>query len=168
MNSNLISRKNIRLKDYDYTKAGYYFVTICTKDRKKILANIVGGGFHAAPLIDLYPIGKEIIKSIEFIEKQNKNIYVDKYTIMPNHMHMIVVIDNAEPGGHGNPPLHKIVGTMKSFVNRRYNEIHNTNNLILWQRGYFERIIRNEEEYMKTWEYIDTNHYKWENDKYYL
>lgn len=85
-------RKNIRLKDYDYSQAGYYFTTICTKDKQKTLSNIVGGGFHAAPNVELTLIGEEIVKTIDFIENQNPNILFDKYVIMPNHVHAIIIL----------------------------------------------------------------------------
>lgn len=79
-------RKNIRLKHYDYSQAGYYFVTICTNKRMRILSNIVGGGFHAAPIVQLNKIGEEIINTINFVENQYPNIFLDKYVIMPNHI----------------------------------------------------------------------------------
>ena len=97
------NRKSIRFKDYDYSQAGYYFVTVCTKERRKLLSNIVGGGFYAAPDIELTIIGKEIIKTIDFIDNQHPNVFFDKYIIMPNHIHLIIIL-----GGHGNPPLHNI------------------------------------------------------------
>ena len=145
-------RKNIRLKDYDYSQAGYYFVTICTKDKGKLLSNIVGGGFHATPKIQLTQIGENIASTISFIDNQYLDNIFDKYIIMPNHIHLLVVLHNEQICGHGNPPLHKIIGELKSYTNKKYNEISKTKHLILWQRNYYERIIRNESEYLKTYE----------------
>jgi putative transposase len=161
-------RKNIRLKDYDYAQEGYYFVTICTKDRQKLLSNIVRGGLHAAPDVELTVIGKEIIKTINFIENKNSNVIFDKYTIMPNHVHLIMVLLNSQLGRDGTLPLHKIIGQLKSYTNKKYNDIKKTKNLILWQRNYYEHIIRNECEYLETWTYVDTNPAKWEEDKYFI
>lgn len=164
----LPKRKDIRLKNYDYSQAGYYFITICTKDRCKLLSDIVGCGFHAAPKVDLSPIGNEIMKSIDFISNQAPFVKVDKYIIMPNHIHLIIILQPQKPGGHGNPPLPKIVGQLKSYTNKRYNELNKTKDLILWQRNYYEHIIRSQQEYEEIYEYIEMNPIKWEEDKYYI
>ena len=111
-------------------------------------------------------IGKEIARAIGFIENNNSNVLFNKYVIMPNHLHAIVILQ--ERGGDGTPPLHKIIGQLKSFTNKRYNELEGTNNLILWQRSFYDHIIRNEKEYLGIWSYIDTNPAKWEEDKYYI
>ncbi len=87
---------------------------------------------------------------------------------MPNHIHIIIVIQESNKGGRGNPPLHMIIGQLKSYTNKRFNEINNTNKLHLWQRNYYERIIRNGIEYQEIWQYIDTNPLKWNDDKYYI
>lgn len=177
----LPKRKNLRLKDYDYSQPGYYFITICTKDKQKLLGDVsiaptVGDGFHPIPPEPkLTPIGNEIIKTIDFIGNRNPNIIFDNYVIMPNHIHLIVVIhneqlgDNSGPSGRGGTlPLPRIIGQLKSFTNKRYNEINKTKKLILWQRNYYERIIRNEEEYHKIYEYIENNPLKWIDDEYYI
>lgn len=160
-------RKNLRLKNFDYSQAGYYFITICTKDKQKLLSNIAEGGSFDAPTIELTLIGKEIVKTIDFIENQDANILFDKYVIMPNHLHAIIILQG-EPGGRGSPPLQKIIEQMKSFTNKRYNEINRTRGLILWQRSYYDHIIRNEKVYKEIWSYIDTNPSKWEEDKYHI
>ncbi len=170
-------RKELRLKDYDYSQPGYYFITICTKNKDKILSDIVGGGFHAAPKVELTTIGQEILNSIEFLGRSYSNVLFDKFVIMPNHIHLIIILLGSETGGDGTPPLHKtgdgtpplhkIVGQLKSFTNKRYNEIKNNRNLVLWQRNYYERIIRNELEYREIWDYIDGNPAKWEEDEYF-
>lgn len=133
-------RKNLRLRYFDYSQAGYYFVTICTKDKQKLLSSIVKGGSFDAATIELTLIGKEIVKTIDFIENQSVNILFDKYVIMPNHLHAIIILQG-EPGGDGTPPLQKIIGQLKSFTNKRYNEINRTKSLILWQRSYYDHII---------------------------
>ena len=149
----------------------------------EIIYLIVGGGFHATPRAELSLIGEEIVKTIDFIGNQNLNIIFDKYIIMPNHIHLLILIQNDQPGGRGlqgtpdlipaehskvgSPPLHRIIGQLKSFTNKKYNEINKTKNLILWQRSYYDRVIRNEQEYQDIWNYIDTNPIKWEEDEYY-
>lgn len=158
-------RKQVRLKDYDYSQNGAYFVTICTKDRKSILSEIVGNGLCAVPIIQLSQIGIEVEKSIKYIHTDVNNIIsVDNYVIMPNHIHMLMTMSS---GGHGNPPLQDVIGYFKSYTTKRHNEINNTVNISLWQRSFYEHIVRNEQDYLEIWDYIDTNAFKWDKDKYY-
>ncbi|MBQ7986046.1 MAG: transposase [Clostridia bacterium] len=154
----LPKRKPTRLKDYDYSQNGAYFVTICVKDRKELLGKIVGEGLCALPKIVLTPIGQEVKKSIEYVEDKYIGVKVDKYVIMPNHIHLIVVLNNT--GGHGDPPLQKLIGQLKSYTTSRYGDC-------LWQRSFHDHIIRGEADYKKIWEYIDTNEAKREEDCFY-
>ena len=103
----LPKRKPTRLKNYDYSGNGAYFVTICTHNRKCILSDIVGEGLCTLPKNTLTPIGKEIEKSIQYIDENYEGVIIDKYVIMPNHIHLIVILNNS--GGHGNPPLQIII-----------------------------------------------------------
>ena len=112
---NLPKRKSPRLKDYDYSTPGYYFVTMCTHNKQNILCDIVDGGivgegFHALPKIQLSDIGKQVESSIEWINLNYTLISVDKYVIMPNHIHLIVIKhsersgnENLKTGWHGDP-----------------------------------------------------------------
>lgn len=153
------TRKRNRLKDYDYSQNGAYFVTICTKDRKEILSSIVvGEGLCALPQNRLTHIGEEIDKCIKYVNNNYDNVIIDKYVIMPNHVHLIVILNNT--GGRGNPPLPNIVGQLKSYTTNKYKNS-------LWQRSYHDHIIRNQKDYQKIWQYIDTNPLKWEEDCFY-
>ena len=154
----LPNRKPTRLKGYDYSQSGAYFITICTKDKKRLLSNIVGEGFYALPQNQLTPIGKEIEKSIQYINDNYVGVVIDKYVIMPNHIHLIVFLDNS--GGCGNPPLQNIIGQLKSYTTNKFGGV-------LWQRSFHDHIIRGEKDYQKIWEYIDNNHLKWEEDCFY-
>ncbi len=156
---NLPKRKPTRLKEYDYSTSGAYFVTICTKNKEKLLSRIiVGEGLWALPQNILTPIGKEIENSLQYINDNFIGVKIDKYVIMPNHIHLIVMIDDA--GGHGNPPLQNIIGQLKSFTTNKFGGI-------LWQRSFHDHIIRGEKDYQKIWEYIDTNVLRWEQDCFY-
>ena len=118
----LPKRKPTRLKGYDYSTPGAYFITICVKDRKCILSNIVvGEGLCALPKYTLTPIGKEIEKSIQYIGNNYDGVVIDKYVIMPNHIHLIVILDDS--GGHGNPPLQNIIGQLKSYTTNKFGNI---------------------------------------------
>ena len=155
---NLPKRKPTRLKGYDYSRNGAYFVTICTHGKKHFLSRIVGEGLRALPKNILTPIGTEIEKSIHFINDNYMGIVIDKYVIMPNHLHMIVILEDT--GGDGTPPLQNVIGQLKSFTTNKFNKT-------LWQRSFHDHIIRGEEDYQKIWEYIDTNPMKWEFDCFY-
>ena len=156
----LPKRKPTRLKNYDYSQNGYYFVTICTHKKQKILCDIVGEGLCALPQIKLTTIGNIVKESIKYIEKSYNNITIEKYIIMPNHIHIIVA---QQSGGHGDPPLqvYDIIGRFKSFTDSKYDGT-------LWQRSFHDHIIRGEKDYLKIWNYIDTNPQKWNEDCFYI
>ena len=99
------TRKPIRLKGYDYSSEGMYFITICTKDKHCILCDIVGATVPGRPQTELTAIGIHINNAIRFYNA-NKIILIDKYVIMPNHIHMIIAI-NRETGDRGRSPLQK-------------------------------------------------------------
>ena len=100
----LPKRKPNRLPNFDYSTPGAYFITICTQDKKCILGQIVGGGDLDAPQISLSTIGKKVWRNIE-LSRQIPNIHVDKYVIMPNHIHFILVIANEAAGASPRPTI---------------------------------------------------------------
>ncbi len=164
----LPKRKQLRLKNYNYLQPGYYFITICTHKRRKLLSNIEDGdGSFETPKLKLTPLGKEIVKTLEYIDNHYPNVTIDKYVLMPNHIHLIVILQQPQPGSK-NLSLHKVIGQFKSYTNKIYNELNGTKNLILWQRNYYERVIRGEEEYLKLCEYIQNNPIKWQEDEYFV
>ncbi|MBQ7953732.1 MAG: transposase [Clostridia bacterium] len=159
MINELPNRKPTRLKNYDYSTPGTYFVTICVKGRKCILSNIiVGEGLCALPQNKLTSTGILVEESIKYIDEKFDGVKIDKYVIMPNHIHLIVVLGDS--GGRGNPPLQDVIQRLKSFTNHQFGGV-------LWQRSYHDHIIRGDEDYRKIWEYIDTNVLKWEQDCFY-
>ena len=108
----------------------------------------------------------------EYINLKNKykNIKCHEHVIMPNHFHCIIEIIKHQEGGK-TPPLPEIIGYFKFQTTKRYNEIIEIKNerfLSLWQRNYYENIIRNEKRYLQVIEYIENNPLKWKEDKYYL
>jgi len=160
----LPQRKNIRLKNYDYSTPGYYFITICTKDRMGLFGDIVIE--QDAPTLsgkmDISDVGKIVCECWIKINELYDNVTTDLFCIMPNHIHGIIII--SETDGE-SPTLAKIIQGFKSVTSRmcfKYN--YKT----IWQANYYEHIIRNQEEYEKICEYIQTNAMKWEEDKYYI
>lgn len=155
------NRKRLRLINYDYNSDGYYFVTICTKDRKCVLGQInsVGSADSCAPQMKLSNYGEITFKGINAIIE-----YVDKYIIMPNHIHMILRFNNSKGGVSGTPRptnrLSGIIGYYKRLVNNQIG-------FNIWQTSFYDHIIRNEQDYLRIWEYIDTNVIKWATDEYF-
>jgi len=154
-------RKPTRLGGYDYSHDGAYFVTICTKDRKCVLSRIetVGEGLCALPSVKLTPIGEIVEASIGYLNSSVEGFTVEKYVIMPNHIHLLVRI--FETGGHRGPPLHKVIGQFKSYTTHRYRKV-------LWQRSFHDHVIRGEEDYLDIWRYVDENPYQWQEDCFYI
>ena len=152
----LPKRKNPRLSQFDYSSPGAYFVTICTKDMMQVLGNIiVGGDALIAPQMNLSSVG--II-----VDKYIKNIPgIHKYVIMPNHLHMIIIIGNGAM--RASPPTQSIPSRIRSFKKMVAREI----GVSIFQRSFHDHIIRGEQDYRKIWEYIDTNVIRWQNDCFY-
>ncbi len=167
---NLPKRKPTRLKGYDYSENGVYFITICTHDRKCLFSNIVGA-IHEFPENKLTQYG-EFAKQVIEILPVRFNVSIPKYVIMPNHIHLIIEIyDNDEkrairesPLQHHRSIVDKMVGFLKMNVSKK---IHNTYSNKIWQRSYHDHIIRGEKDYQEIWEYIDTNVIRWEKDCFY-
>jgi len=167
----LRKRKYIRLRNYDYSQNGVYFITICVSDRRCLLTTITEcSDPNAEPTVILTEIGKEIEEIIEYIENENNGINIQKYIIMPNHVHMIILIssyDKMEAVEHVGSNLQSIIGRIKSFTTKRWNDICSTKYKTLWQRSFYDHIIRNEQDYLAIWKYIDENPAKWYEDEYY-
>jgi REP element-mobilizing transposase RayT len=178
----LPQRKIMRLKQYDYSSNGAYFITICVKNRQELLGKIVvGRGIPDAPsrfsdpVVELTKLGKNLIETIEFINKINHQLYIDKYVIMPNHVHLIIMIDDFDNGDNpngasGGPQsvmprptnaiIPKTVSSIKRFTNKQTG-------LNIWQTSYHDHVIRDEEDYQTHLKYIEENPAKWAEDKYY-
>ena len=182
-------RRNIRLKGYDYSQAGMYFVTICVQKRNCLFGEIVDGEMI------LNDAGKMTEKWCAELPHKFSNITMDVYVIMPNHFHAIIVNNGVgadlrvspnkntdsdknilnEHGDildeHTGSPLHAIVQWFKTMTTNEY--IRGIKMLgwqpfdkKLWQRNYWEHIIRNEQSYQNIANYIINNPVNWENDKF--
>ncbi len=170
MKNELPKRKSARLKGYDYSSVGLYFITICTHNRKCLFSNIVGA-IHESPENKLTEYGQIAEQNIKILPDRF-NISIPKYVIMPNHIHLIIEISNDnEKRAIRESPLHyhrsvidKMVGFLKMNVSKK---IHKTYPNKIWQCSYYDHIIRGEKDYKKIWEYIDTNVLRWENDCFY-
>ncbi|MBR5218912.1 MAG: transposase [Clostridia bacterium] len=169
--SDLCKRKSARLKNYDYSTPGAYFVTICAYKRKEIFSQIVGA-IHESPENVLTAYG-EIVNGVISKLPEKFDIEIPKYVIMPNHIHLIVQInDNIAERAIRESPLHSrhsvlsnVVGYLKMNASKQIHLM--SPETVAWQRSYHDHIIRGEADYKKIWEYINSNVIQWEKDCFY-
>ena len=156
-------RKTIRLKGYSYRTPGYYFITICTKERKKLLWRDVPAVGTPPGRPSLSEIGEIADNEIKKTQVVYQNVKIDKYVIMPNHIHLIIVLCRGEVDGRpgGVPTVSNIINKMKGHISKKYG-------YSVWQPRFNDHIIRNEKEYQKIWQYIDTNPLTWEKDCFFV
>ena len=141
------NRKQIRIKNYDYSAPGAYFITVCVANRKPILWNV--GAAISRP--NLSKIGAVVEMAILQISERYPMISVDKYCIMPDHIHMILSINTDEDGRQiAAPTISMAVGHMKRWVSMRLGSS-------IWQKSFIDRVIRNNKEYRAIWKYIENN-----------
>ena len=144
------SRKSPRIPNYDYSTENYYFITICTYEKRCIFGNTS----------ELNLFGKIAREQICELSSHYESVKVDKYVVMPNHIHLILVLEN------GNADkAEQIIAQYKSGVSRQIHKI--APNLQVWQRSFHDHIIRNQKRYEKIWMYIETNPLRWEKDCFY-
>ena len=142
------NRKKLRLQDFDYSTNGAFFLTICTKQKQKLLCEIKTPAVEGdAPILTLTPVGTIVAEATEKIPG------IDKYVIMPNHVHMIVFQEDGK-----NIPTK--IRLWKSVITAKCGRS-------IWQDSYYDHVIRNEMDYQIKWKYIDDNPMKWASDEYY-
>ena len=146
----LPKRKPTRIPNYDYSLPNYYFITICTHDKKCIFGKPG----------EMNVFGRYAEENLLNIPIQNPEIRVDKYVIMPNHIHVILVLSENSPK---NIPT--VIGQFKMSVTKRIREMKP--GMEVWQRSFHDHIIRNQSGYEKIWTYIENNPQKWEEDCFY-
>ena len=173
----LPERKHPRLKKYDYRSPGYYFVTINTKDNLPVLAKQGYSPEYESYEEFLSVIGKKAKQQIFELESRYPNIKIEKYVIMPTHIHLIIaigVMDVADNSAGASPrptpvmpSLFDVVGTYKSLITRICNKIQNMPGRKIFQTSYYEEIIRTDAAYKAICKYIDNNPYNWSESHYY-
>ena len=177
MEKKLPKRKPIRLTKFDYSTVGAYFVTVCTRDRMKVLSEIVpvGDGAHDVPQIQLSTIGKIVEKHL-LSSNRISGVKIEQYVIMPDHIHAIINLNpkeyiknvvgtyNTQKNGTSRAPsptnqmLPHVISAFKKFCNKEigYN---------IFQRGYYDHVIRNKNDYDEIVKYIHDNPQKWYYEK---
>jgi putative transposase len=165
-NPEIHHRRSNRLQTYDYSNHGAYFVTICTWNRESILGNVIN------TLMRLTRAGETVMTCWQDLPNHYGNIELDEFVIMPNHLHGIIWmnVDMERAGLKPSPTvkqhgLPEIMRALKTFSSREINKNRHTPGTPVWQRNYFDRIIRNETELSKIREYIRNNPLQWELDE---
>ncbi len=164
-------RRSIRLKEYDYSRAGAYFITICTYNKEYILGNII----HGEMISNEYGmiVENEWVKTAEI----RTNVILDKYVVMPNHIHgIIIILDDGRDTEHRVPTFEQfgkptsnslptILRSYKAVTTKRINEIRKSYGKTVWQPRFYDHIIRDKNELDKIGQYIINNPLQWEFDK---
>ena len=145
------NRKSPRIPNYDYSTQNCYFITICTHNRRCIL----GDGYC------LSKIGRIVEEHIQQISSHYQDVSVEKYVVMPNHIHMLLALNC-----NGRYDTNQIIGQYKSGVSREVGKLYP--NVEVWQRSFHDHVIRNQFRYEKIWHYIEDNPRKWEEDCFYM
>lgn len=187
MKAKLPKRVSLRMRAYDYSEPGAYFITICVQGKKCLFGNINDGEMY------LNNYGKAVAHCWQELTKNYPSIQLDAFTVMPNHVHGVIIIvgagsprpfwvdmDPMGPALMGNeagivnnnpgnsdkrPTLGQIVGYHKFQSTKAINELRKTSGQPVWQRSYFEHVIRNEESLNRIREYIFNNPLLWELDR---
>lgn len=151
------TRKDLRLKNYDYAQSGAYFVTICTQNRVPYFAASNVGADRCVRPYDM------IAYWINEIPNHFKHTHVDISVVMPDHVHFILRIDRPhDQGGHAGPPLQKMIQWFKTMTTNEYTKAVKAGILPpydrrIWQRAYYEHVIRNDSDFRECWKYIQEN-----------
>jgi len=169
MSKELPVRKHPRLKGFDYSSNGAYYVTFCVKDRYEMLGQIVGRVALGAPIVELTDYGNIIYKEIDETYLYYSNIFVDKFIVMPNHVHMIIFVISENDQKDGAPrasrPTTAIIPSIVGVLKRKTNKVYGFK---MWQDSYHDHIIRSESDYQRIWQYIDENPARWAEDDYFV
>lgn len=170
MENKLPVRKPLRIPHYDYNTPGAYFLTFCTHNRTPFLSHVVGA-IHESPESQLTDLGKIVDATIQNIPT-HLNVTIDRYVIMPNHVHMIAIIteENALREIHKSPLqgrsiMSKLIGYIQMNSSKKIRQ--RCGEIAVWQRGYHDHVIRNQEDYVALADYIQTNPLRWELDRLY-
>ncbi len=163
------NRRSIRLKKWDYCQDGFYFITICTANHKYLFGEIINGEMQ------LNAMGLVVEKYWQIIPAHFYHVDLDVFTIMPNHIHGLIIMGvgkalraHKQTEQFGRPvagSISSIIRSFKSAVTKCINEMRQTPGNKLWQRNYYEHVIRNEDELSRAREYIVENPLKWDIDK---
>ena len=155
-------RKPTRLPHYDYSETGTYFITVCTKDKHCIFGRVLDAASEAeTPVMQMSHTGLLVWQQIQTMANFYEHIAIDHFVVMPNHIHLLLSIHQSkEETTPANASVPRFVSTLKRFSNKKAG-------MELWQRSYHDHVVRNEPDYLRIWQYIDSNAAKWKEDCFY-
>lgn len=166
INPDIHHRRSNRLREYDYSLAGGYFVTICTWQRKCLFGEIVDGEMQ------LNNLGNHVCETWTGIPRHYRHVALDAFVVMPNHIHGIIYISDVETRAGLKPAptdkwhdLSEIIRGFKTFSSRRINESRNNQGWPVWQRNFYDRVLRNGDELTRARAYTINNPLQWVKDK---
>ena len=159
--NNYPKRKPTRLKNYDYSSAGMYFVTICTQNKANYFSDIVVLNASEPATVQLTRFGKIAEEQIKAINSKYTDVDIENYVIMPNHIHMIISIFN-DNEKNNCISVTDVVRIFKSLTTRLCQI-----GPVIFQRSFYDHIIRNDTDYLRIRNYIENNPSKWEEDSLY-
>lgn len=148
-------RKSPRMPGFDYSTENYYFVTVCTNE-KKCLFGKPG---------QLNTFGNIVKRQIEEICEHFPRVQVDNFVVMPNHIHMILIL-GCDLNSGTLPSLETVVGSLKSGVSKQIHKLKP--DITVWQRSFHDHVIKNQKAYENIWQYVTYNHQKWTEDCFYI
>jgi REP element-mobilizing transposase RayT len=158
-------RRSVRLKEYDYSQAGAYFVTIVAHQRACLFGKIMDRGMK------LNNIGEIIANTWKWLADQYPYVEPLHGVVMPNHFHGLLMIHDdgrggsrSAPTGTKRKPLGRLIGAFKTVSTKQINLLRQTEGAVVWQRNYYEHIVRNEKEMDHIWKYIEANPSMWAED----
>jgi REP element-mobilizing transposase RayT len=151
-------RRQIRLDGYDYTRPGQYFITIVTFGREEMFGTIADGSMEWSAA------GRAVNDVWKSLPRHYPRISLDAFVVMPNHVHGIIRIDHRASDSPSRSPLSEIVRGFKTYAARRVNQHRGVSGVPVWQRGYYERIIRDDRELENVRRYIRENPARWPTD----
>jgi len=164
----LPQRKHPRLKEYDYSQNGIYFVTVCTEKKQCILSRIHVGRGLAPAETRLTTAGEIVQCQLLLLPERYPTIKIETYVIMPNHIHVLLSIGDGAAGASPRPTLMQAMGAYKSLTTRICNQQAGTPGRKLWQTSFYDRVIRDENNFLDAWNYIESNPAKWAEDRYFI
>ena len=158
---NFPKRKALCLKDYDYSQTGGYFITFCTENRAPVLSRItVGKAALRLPQVELTEYGRITEKYIQNISVAYPHISVENYVIMPNHVHLLLLVGDSGQGA-ARPTVSAVVRSIKALVRKETGKS-------LFQNSFYDHILCDEQDFLIHWDYIETNPGKWAEDEYHI
>ena len=164
----MYNRQSPRLRNYDYTQAGVYFVTICTYRLAQTFGRVIDGN------VQLNDLGRLVDEEWRKTADLRSTVEVDLYVVMPNHIHGIFfILESHRTGlskGKTTLPANSIgsiVAQFKSVVTKRSRKLANPPSLPIWKRNYYDHIVRNEQDLDRIRRYIIANPAQWSEDKFF-